>query len=441
MKIGISKVCLCFFLCSDLASVTLAVTDEEKEAEAHAADVLAQSITTTISSINKNIKNGTIYLIPVAVVNLPVSAEVASASKSISSASSAVSAVSAGGVSATQASRTLSVSTLVKCQGLSVADYEEQSAGWDISNPFMLAPGNSVLSNEVGTVVSSNAMLGGLALIFAGLSYLKGAKAFRFPGLILIPELILSTQATTSAVVLVRKGSTLQQQALGVASLALHAFGPALAAVPLIPSNFKATWNSETKKWIDTIDEGSYVKKYGTLFKDYREGRTAFIVVELLMNLASGTVTGFTPEQANCRELGWVAVGVYGSYTLLYLILMPSTNMVDKIYFPFIASAQTSSLLINAAMPETDNSDSKQSGTANYIAGTIPLAVNTIIFVRSLYDLAVLLRDIAKWMHKMREPMDMLDSKSVTLLTVPTNKQFTSNPLLNAQNSELASIL
>lgn len=340
---------------------------------------------------------------PKPVLELPFSKDVVQTSQTVAKISSVVSltSLSPGGVA--QSSRMSSLMRVIGCQN--GIPFEPENPSID-DNPTRLVIGDSSLRYALGTVVGNEALFLGLSTIAAILSSLKDAETIRAPGVLVVPVLFLSTSTATSATTLLRFGGTIEQS-IGGSMFALHALGILGVGVVLSSSHFEAN-RTEGNKWRDLHNNG-YVHRYGYLFKDYRAGYQQFVVVELLMTMASGVLQSFQNQQKDCGVLTATAASVYGVYAAAMIICRPHEHPVEKGYFTTIAVAQFVPIAMKAIDSRTES-----------VAASVLVCLKYTTLLRGLFDAAMMIKSLnrvrAKQKPKKREVENRDETQNARLL-------------------------
>lgn len=316
----------------------------------------------------------------------------------------------------TQANRIGTVTNILSCNDNS--QFDPNPLDWTLS-PLQLSIGEGLLQYVDGAVVGNWVLFSGLAVVYTALAKKFGETAVRYPGYLVLPGLFLSSATAQNAVTLIRLGNSVEKS-FGSVSLAAQLGVMGFITRILWPSRFQAEVKRESarsalyylgqvgvvgqflaskfssaaqqtskQKWrAKQEDQAAFVKQYGPFFRDYRQDWYGFMVPELLMTLASGTLNSFQINpQSSCSALLYTTTGVYGVYATTLIALRPHRLRFDRIYFGSVAGMQFSALIIGIAqqnIPSLQNSTKLQA-----VAEGIPIALQYVTLARSVYDLGI----------------------------------------------------
>lgn len=318
----------------------------------------------------------------------------------------------------TQASRIGTVTSVLACDDGSA--FDTQPLDWSLS-PTQISLGDGMLQYVDGAVLGNWMLFSGIAIIHTLLAKKWGEAQLRYPGFMILPALFLFPSTARSAVTMMRLGSGVEQ-ALGSISFVgqLGIIGGLVRL--LMPSRFGAVIKHEPgrpflaylakagaigqflyallpvskeetldKKWRSKEENSHFMQQYGPVFRDYRQGWYAFMVPELCMTMASGTLDSFQIDpKSSCENLLYAATGVYGVYAASLLVLHPHRYGFNRIYFGSVASIQFLALAIGSiqkGVPSLQNNTALQAA-----AEGIPVALQYVTLLRSLYDIAFQVR-------------------------------------------------
>lgn len=304
-------------------------------------------------------------------------AESTTTASSVAAAMSLFSAYSPTQVA--QGPRALLAFQMLSCSNAS--SLEQELLPWT-SSPTRLSIGNSALSDHLGAVVGNWALLAGTASLWTLTAAKLGTEKSRFPGGLVWPVLFLTSPTLSSATTLVREG-TWSEQLVGGCSVTIQAIGAGVIAVFLHPKNFKAEWISETF-WEDGSSPG-YVKRYGMLFQNFREGRHWFLTAELLMSMATGLLDSYQEEGSDCQSVVAASAMVSITYALSMAVLRPHQLPMERKFYAGIAGLQALALTTQAislwgASEETQTK-------IRTVTESVIMATQWALALKSLFDL------------------------------------------------------
>lgn len=314
---------------------------------------------------------------------------VTKASQTVTAISTTMNAISAvDPTQLSQASRTFLTLGVISCNDAGRPD--QGALNWQDS-PTQMTIGDSDLQYYFGSVAGNLLLFGGISGALALTTLKLGTEKAHFPGILILPAMFFLSPTTTSAVTLLRDGDITQQTVAGI-SLAASGLATGCSAIRFLPMFFHARWDDQKHEWIDASEAvNGYVARNGLLFKDYRPGYQWFILVELTMSMSVGALKSYQALQENCVSVLAAAAGVYNVYGLALIVLHPSKDRYNQIFYGTVAGLQALALATQMIASQTASEDTQQ--TVRTVTESIITATDYMLMAKSLFDFGRRIKD------------------------------------------------
>ena len=149
--------------------------------------------------------------------------------------------------------------------------------------------------------------------------------------------------------------------------------------------------------------------------------------IEMSMIIATSFLDAYNVEAPiSCSNMNYIAAVIYGIYALLIFGLRPYATMFDQTYFGAVAIGNWIALGLGIIQIVAKG---KNDGTVHYLAVGVPVVLQYVTLLRSLYDIVMSAKDA--WQSTQKKSVDSEEVLGAPLLRVsdPEAHSAFQNPL------------